>query len=139
MVEHANTHLGEMLVEESERMPPPSVVRELHLTAVLGFNTSLTQPGTAMTSLSTKRGLRCRLDPDLTRMILRRALLLLATLISQIHLIRASALTVAISANQRLCFFADVDKEGEKIGVSIAANLPPQVLISSSQNSSTLL
>lgn len=66
-------------------------------------------------------------------MILRRALLLLATLTSQIHLIRASALTVAISANQRLCFFADVDKKSEKIGVSTAAKLPPQVLTGSSQ------
>lgn len=65
-----------------------------------------------------------RLDPDLTTMILRQALLLLATLVQQIHLIRASALTASISANQRLCFFADVDKTGEKIGVSVAAILP---------------
>jgi hypothetical protein len=53
-------------------------------------------------------------------MVLRQALLLLATLVFQIHLIKASALTTAISANQRLCFFADVDKQGEKIGASIA-------------------
>ena len=31
----------------------------------------------------------------------------------------ATALTTAIAANERLCFFADVDKAGEKIGVSI--------------------
>lgn len=30
---------------------------------------------------------------------------------------RASALTTAIAGNERLCFFADVDKAGEKIGV----------------------
>lgn len=30
---------------------------------------------------------------------------------------RAAALTTAISANERLCFYADVDKAGEKIGV----------------------
>ena len=30
----------------------------------------------------------------------------------------ASALTTAIGANERLCFYADVDKAGEKIGVS---------------------
>jgi len=122
VVERANAHLDGTLVEESERRPPPRVVCELHLTTVLGFNTYLVQPGTAMTSA--QKGPRYRLDPDLTRMILRRALILLATLISQIHLIRASALTAAISANQRLCFFADVDKEGEKIGVSIAAIFP---------------
>ena len=29
----------------------------------------------------------------------------------------ASALTTAIGANERLCFYADVDKAGEKIGV----------------------
>ena len=30
----------------------------------------------------------------------------------------STALTTAISANERLCFYADVDKAGEKIGVS---------------------
>ena len=29
----------------------------------------------------------------------------------------AAALTTAIGANERLCFYADVDKAGEKIGV----------------------
>src|ERR1700730_13930450 len=29
-----------------------------------------------------------------------------------------AALTTAVSANERLCFYADVDKAGEKIGVS---------------------
>ncbi|KAJ7730908.1 emp24/gp25L/p24 family/GOLD-domain-containing protein [Mycena maculata] len=33
---------------------------------------------------------------------------------------RASALTTAISANERLCFYADVDKAGEKIGFYFA-------------------
>lgn len=32
-------------------------------------------------------------------------------------LARGSALTTAIAANERLCFYADVDKAGEKIGV----------------------
>ncbi|KAH9946580.1 emp24/gp25L/p24 family/GOLD-domain-containing protein [Amylocystis lapponica] len=31
--------------------------------------------------------------------------------------VRASALTTSIGANERLCFYADVDKAGEKIGV----------------------
>lgn len=31
--------------------------------------------------------------------------------------VRASALTTALSPNERLCFYADVDKAGEKIGV----------------------
>jgi len=30
----------------------------------------------------------------------------------------ASALTTAIAPNERLCFYADVDKPGEKIGVT---------------------
>ncbi|KAF8170670.1 emp24/gp25L/p24 family/GOLD-domain-containing protein, partial [Mycena galopus ATCC 62051] len=34
--------------------------------------------------------------------------------------VRASALTTAIAANERLCFFADVDKAGEKIGFYFA-------------------
>ena len=32
--------------------------------------------------------------------------------------VEGSALTTAIGANERLCFYADVDKAGEKIGVS---------------------
>lgn len=34
-----------------------------------------------------------------------------------------SALTTAISPNERLCFYADVDKAGEKIGVRFT--IPP--------------
>lgn len=33
----------------------------------------------------------------------------------------ATALTTAIGPNERLCFYADVDKAGEKIGVSCIA------------------
>ena len=33
----------------------------------------------------------------------------------------AAALTTAIGANERTCFYADVDKAGEKIGVRAAA------------------
>lgn len=32
--------------------------------------------------------------------------------------VKATALTTAIAANERLCFYADVDKAGEKLGVS---------------------
>lgn len=47
-------------------------------------------------------------------------LALLATLASSYLTTQASAtaLTTAISANERLCFYADVDKAGEKIGVT---------------------
>ena len=31
--------------------------------------------------------------------------------------VQASALTTAIAANEKLCFYTDVDKAGEKIGV----------------------
>ncbi|THU98533.1 hypothetical protein K435DRAFT_777416 [Dendrothele bispora CBS 962.96] len=34
--------------------------------------------------------------------------------------VRGSALTTAIAANERLCFYADVDKAGEKIGFYFA-------------------
>ncbi|KAJ7074472.1 emp24/gp25L/p24 family/GOLD-domain-containing protein [Mycena amicta] len=44
---------------------------------------------------------------------------LLTTLSLALHA-RAAALTTAISANERLCFYADVDKEGEKIGFYFA-------------------
>lgn len=32
--------------------------------------------------------------------------------------VRGSALTTTVGPNEKLCFYADVDKEGEKIGVS---------------------
>jgi len=50
IIDRATAHLGGTLVEESERMLPPSVVCELHLMTVLGFSTSLVQPGSIMTS-----------------------------------------------------------------------------------------
>ena len=31
--------------------------------------------------------------------------------------VRATALTTALAPNERLCFYADVDKAGEKLGV----------------------
>jgi hypothetical protein len=33
--------------------------------------------------------------------------------------VNAAALTTALSANERLCFYADVDKAGEKLGVCL--------------------
>ncbi|KAF7313234.1 Endosomal cargo receptor [Mycena kentingensis (nom. inval.)] len=44
---------------------------------------------------------------------------LFATVSLAIHAY-AAALTTAIAANERLCFYADVDKEGEKIGFYFA-------------------
>ena len=49
----------------------------------------------------------------------------------------AAALTTAIGANERVCFYADVDKAGEKIGVrppvslryAIMLTLLPSVLL----------
>ncbi|KAF8874910.1 emp24/gp25L/p24 family/GOLD-domain-containing protein [Mucidula mucida] len=43
--------------------------------------------------------------------------LFLSTLLS---LVSGSALTTPIAANERLCFYADVDKAGEKIGFYFA-------------------
>ena len=53
-----------------------------------------------------------------TPMLLPVPLLGLVTSLLLPTLVWASALTTAISANERLCFYADVDKAGEKIGVS---------------------
>ncbi|THH03403.1 hypothetical protein EW145_g6282 [Phellinidium pouzarii] len=49
-------------------------------------------------------------------------LALLALVVSSIFpaVVRGSALTTAISANERLCFYADVDKSGEKLGFYFA-------------------
>ena len=40
-------------------------------------------------------------------------------LFSLLPSINAAALTTQLAANERLCFYADVDKVGEKIGVSL--------------------
>jgi hypothetical protein len=40
-------------------------------------------------------------------------------LISNIQCAYGSALTTAIGANVRMCFYAEVDKPGEKIGVCL--------------------
>ncbi|QRV81116.1 endosomal cargo receptor (Erp3) [Ceratobasidium sp. AG-Ba] len=45
-----------------------------------------------------------------------RPVTILALLAGAAASVNASALTTTIPPNQRLCFFADVDKEGEKIG-----------------------
>ncbi|KAF8521134.1 emp24/gp25L/p24 family/GOLD-domain-containing protein, partial [Gautieria morchelliformis] len=45
---------------------------------------------------------------------------LAASLLNLVSWARASALTTAIPANQRSCFYADVDKAGEKIGFYFA-------------------
>lgn len=45
--------------------------------------------------------------------------------------VRGSALTTAISANERLCFYADADKAGEKIGVSRHLNVVHDSLLTS--------
>lgn len=45
--------------------------------------------------------------------LLASCVLLLAT----VGRTKAAALTTSIAPNERLCFYADVDKAGEKIGV----------------------
>jgi len=53
-------------------------------------------------------------------MRLRNSLLAAAaSIISNIQLARASALTTAIPPNARMCFYAEIDKVGEKIGVCL--------------------
>ena len=41
--------------------------------------------------------------------------------LASIQYVKASALTTVIGPNERLCFYADVDKAGEKIGASAPA------------------
>jgi hypothetical protein len=56
----------------------------------------------------------------LVNMRLRNSLIAAAaSIISNIQLARASALTTAIPPNARMCFYAEIDKVGEKIGVRI--------------------
>ncbi|KAF5350935.1 hypothetical protein D9758_010479 [Tetrapyrgos nigripes] len=52
--------------------------------------------------------------------MLERIIFSLLFLLRLSLLVRGSALTTAISANERLCFYADVDKAGEKIGFYFA-------------------
>ena len=42
--------------------------------------------------------------------------------LSLLALANASALTTAINPNDRLCFYADVDKAGQKIGVRLLSS-----------------
>ncbi|KAH7923589.1 hypothetical protein BV22DRAFT_1113316 [Leucogyrophana mollusca] len=53
-------------------------------------------------------------------MILLHILSSFLLLLPFVRLARATALTTAIAANERLCFYADVDKAGEKIGFYFA-------------------
>jgi hypothetical protein len=59
-------------------------------------------------------------DTMLSRVFCCTVLLLSALLLSSAPVARATALTTAIAANERLCFYADVDKAGEKLGVCLA-------------------
>jgi protein ERP2 len=52
-------------------------------------------------------------------MILIHFLFSIFFIFSQSLSVKAAALTTALSANERLCFYADVDKAGEKLGVSL--------------------
>ena len=40
-------------------------------------------------------------------------------LLPLLHPVKSTALTTAIAANEKLCFYADVDKEFDKIGVRL--------------------
>ncbi|KAI0067534.1 hypothetical protein BV25DRAFT_1905311 [Artomyces pyxidatus] len=53
-------------------------------------------------------------------MALHPLLILSALLLFAVNTVRASALTTALAPNERLCFYADVDKAGEKIGFYFA-------------------
>ena len=49
--------------------------------------------------------------------LLASRLALAASVLILASLAHASALTTTIAANERICFYTDVDKAGEKIGV----------------------
>lgn len=50
----------------------------------------------------------------------------------------AAALTTAIGANERVCFYADADKAGEKIGVRSCVRLLSTPLLMLASSSTTL-
>ncbi|KAG9100450.1 hypothetical protein FS749_015317 [Ceratobasidium sp. UAMH 11750] len=52
-----------------------------------------------------------------------RPVTVLALLAGAAASVNASALTTTVPPSQRLCFFADVDKEGEKIGFYFAVRV----------------
>ncbi|KAI6008726.1 emp24/gp25L/p24 family/GOLD-domain-containing protein [Pisolithus orientalis] len=53
-------------------------------------------------------------------MLVFNVLVLCASLLAAAGRARASALTTSVAPNERLCFYADVDKAGEKIGFYFA-------------------
>ena len=63
----------------------------------------------------------------------------LLSFLSILDSVRASALTTAIAPNERLCFYADVDKAGEKIGVTCPASTSTMDHFLTLLSSSTLL
>lgn len=63
-------------------------------------------------------------------MILRNLTTSLLALVTAVSLglvdvtgVYGSALTTTVGPNEKLCFYADVDKEGEKVGVSFSRYL----------------
>jgi hypothetical protein len=60
---------------------------------------------------------RDRIRPCLATSMVWRALLSLSVPFWLAIFANGSALTTPIAPNERLCFYADVDKAGEKIGV----------------------
>ena len=65
--------------------------------------------------------------------------LALLSFLSLLNKARASALTTAIAPNERLCFYADVDKAGEKIGVTCSTTKLPMTGSLTFPSSFTLL
>lgn len=54
-------------------------------------------------------------------MILLNLLASVTLFLASVQHVKATALTTVIAPNERLCFYADVDKAGEKIGASASA------------------
>jgi hypothetical protein len=52
----------------------------------------------------------------------------LLTLLALATTVYSTALSTLLTANERLCFYADVDKAGEKIGVR-SLSRPPSVIV----------
>lgn len=79
-------------------------------------------------------GIRCR-KHTLPKVLLVTLVMIVFNLLASgvlflasIQHVKAVALTTVIAPNERLCFYSDVDKAGEKIGVSVAPCQTSQTL-----------
>lgn len=86
------------------------------LTALEGHSLPSSALRTLITAPNDKTTMKTTARPN----SLAACLCLAAALFASVTSVWGSALTTAVAPNERLCFYADVDKAGEKIGVRLS-------------------